>query len=271
MPPSSMSDSDYVEDSAVDSDYNFDAESEHGSTSVRIMITSPEATDNTSTELRTKKYPSYNELLREARNVYGDDNPPPFVSKLKGSASKDVVLPARDGSYPAKLTPGSIMTLARRHWKGPFSFWTVEHEGRRFIVKGLSKTIPTRPGRWYRRWAGTKEGFGKEIFLVPYKDSFGGATNSTQPNKTSIPSARKGSRLRTPLGKRSKQTSRTRSSASTAPKRQRSKAKPEIADELLAELEQLEAQEDHLEQELLRKKLRKIQRRKKQLKQAMGR
>lgn len=27
MPPSSMSDSDYVEDSAVGSDYNFDAES----------------------------------------------------------------------------------------------------------------------------------------------------------------------------------------------------------------------------------------------------
>lgn len=27
MPPSSMSDSDYVEDSVVDSDYNFDAES----------------------------------------------------------------------------------------------------------------------------------------------------------------------------------------------------------------------------------------------------
>ncbi|KAI4206260.1 MAG: hypothetical protein LQ349_009945, partial [Xanthoria aureola] len=125
MPPSSMSDSDYVEDSAVDSDYNFDAESVSANSS--FLYIAPEATDNTSTELRTKKYPSYNELLREARNVYGDDNPP-FVSKLKGSASKDVVLPAGDGSYPAKLTPGSIMTLARRHWRGPFSFWTVEHE-----------------------------------------------------------------------------------------------------------------------------------------------
>ncbi|KAI4222180.1 MAG: hypothetical protein L6R36_006348 [Xanthoria steineri] len=131
MPPSSTSDFEYVEDSAVDSDHNFDAESEHGS------ITGPEAIDNTSTELRTKKYPPYNELLREARNVYGDDNPP-FVSKLSGGASKDVVLPAGDGSYPAKLTPGSIITLVRRHWKGPFSFWTVEHEGQRFIVKGLN-------------------------------------------------------------------------------------------------------------------------------------
>ncbi|KAI4105752.1 MAG: hypothetical protein LQ339_003314 [Xanthoria mediterranea] len=281
MPPSSMSDSDYVEDSVVDSDYNFDAESVSADSSFHYVA----RPDNTSTELRTKKYPAYNELLREARNVYGDDNPP-FVSKLKGSASKDVVLPAGDGSYPAKLPPGSTMTLARRHWRGAFSFWTVEHEGQRFIVKGLSKTNPTRPGRWYRRWSGTKEGFGKEIFLVPYKDSFGGATNSTQTNKTSIPSAQKGSTLRTSSkikksgtagtshGRRSKQTSRTRSSASTAPKGQRPKVKPELADELETELEQLEAQEDDLEQELLRrcqKKLRKIQRRKKQLKQAMGR
>ncbi|CAL8576017.1 hypothetical protein XPA_001910 [Xanthoria parietina] len=255
-----MSDSDYVEDSAVGSDYNFDAESEHGTTSA------PRRPDNTSTELRTKKYPAYNELLREARNVYGDDNPPPFVSKLKGSASKDVVLPARDGSYPAKLTPGSVMTLVRRHWRGPFSFWTVEHEGQRFIVKGLSKTSPTRPGRWYRRWAGTKEGFGKEIFLVPYKQSFGRAINQT--TKTSSKFMKSGT-AGTSHGRRSKQTSRTRSSASTAPsrqptapKRQRPKVKPEPADELQTELEQLEAQEDHLEQELLRKKLRKIQRRK---------
>ncbi len=136
------------------------------------------------------------------------------------------------------------MTLVRRHWRGPFSFWTVEHEGQRFIVKGLSKTSPTRPGRWYRRWAGTKEGFGKEIFLVPYKQSFGRAINQT--TKTSSKFMKSGT-AGTSHGRRSKQTSRTRSSASTAPsrqptapKRQRPKVKPEPADELQTELEQLE-------------------------------
>lgn len=144
------------------------------------------------------------------------------------------------------------MTLVRRKWSDPFGFWTVDHKGQRSIVKGLNKNDPTRGGRLYRRWYGVKTGFGKDVFLVPYKKAARRTTNTRPTTKTSITSAQKRSMTRssfrsmrsatvgTAVGRGVKKTSRAKSSVPTAPRSHQSKAKPALANNLLTELEELE-------------------------------
>ncbi|KAL8995430.1 MAG: hypothetical protein Q9169_004842 [Polycauliona sp. 2 TL-2023] len=68
----------YVEDSAAESDYDFDAESEReiASTSSSIEELIPRRAEERPNVPQDKNYPTYSMLLEEAQDTYGEERPP---------------------------------------------------------------------------------------------------------------------------------------------------------------------------------------------------
>ncbi|KAI4276480.1 MAG: hypothetical protein LQ337_002451 [Flavoplaca oasis] len=141
MSPSNFFEPDYVEESAAESDYDFDAKSrsEDGHSQKSIEEIVPDVTDKPSNDLRDEDYSTYNELLREARDFYGEEKPP-FASITTGKiqASRSAVLATASGERPTTITPDLLLTLTRREWSPHYWFWTADYKGQRFIVKAVN-------------------------------------------------------------------------------------------------------------------------------------
>ncbi|KAL8801848.1 MAG: hypothetical protein Q9182_004198 [Xanthomendoza sp. 2 TL-2023] len=136
-------------------------------------------------------YPGYSTVLREARQHYGENNPPFTIKdpRFHAPRERETTLAGPGGLLTARITPDLLTTVTTRIWNSQMTFWTMEYKGQRFIVKYMG-------GVGYKRWLGLERGFEDRRFLLP-KASLAWPTSETRlrshpfPGLQAIGSARK--------------------------------------------------------------------------------
>ena len=81
--------------------------------------------------------------LRRAKRYFQEvDKLPPFVIRSRKDTTKLAILPLTDGLRPGN--PTRFVELVLRSWDKDHSFWTLDHNGRRYIVQHFARD----GGRW---------------------------------------------------------------------------------------------------------------------------
>lgn len=83
---------------------------------------------------------------------------PPFVIRSRRSVTKLAIVPSTDGLRPENAT--RLVEMVFRHWDREYSFWTMDQNGRRYIVQHFA----TDGGQW-QTWK-RKELFSRSTLAV---------------------------------------------------------------------------------------------------------
>ncbi|KAL8679945.1 MAG: hypothetical protein Q9186_003810 [Xanthomendoza sp. 1 TL-2023] len=124
-----------------DSDYDFDADN------VEPARIADEPVDTT----------RYEQIMAEAPKLYDTKNPPPFTQRWGRNPrgkTKKIVIAAPDGTPPGRYDPLQIGYLIPREWDRKYSYWSLDHNSERHMVKGNSGGGYRGAGATYRRCLG---------------------------------------------------------------------------------------------------------------------
>ncbi|KAL8764436.1 MAG: hypothetical protein Q9203_007171 [Teloschistes exilis] len=78
-----------------------------------------------------------------------------------------VVLATPSGSYPS--TPPHEETLILREWDSKWCLWTLDHSGKRFVVKSVGSR--SKEGEYWVRWLGVTEDYDRQPVAWPIRTS----------------------------------------------------------------------------------------------------